>query len=103
MQSTPPRTDIPDTLVTILSEALRKNRALIRPESRIIDDLGAESIDVLDIRFRMERAFGFKIGQDEIRKGFGSSLSAAEIRARFTVESLVRFVVEKLGTGVNTA
>ena len=32
----------------------------------IKDDLGAESIDFLDISFRLEKAFGIKIGKGEM-------------------------------------
>ena len=33
----------------------------IRPESKLIQDLGAESIDFLDINFRLEKSFDVKI------------------------------------------
>ena len=36
------------------------------PERVIKDDLGAESIDFLDISFRLEKAFGIKIGKGEM-------------------------------------
>ena len=42
-------------------EALGVDEADITPGARIMDDLGAESIDFLDIVFRLEKAFGIKI------------------------------------------
>ncbi len=44
-----------------LVEALGVEEAEIVPGARIMDDLGAESIDLLDIVFRLEKAFGIKI------------------------------------------
>lgn len=44
-----------------LVEALGVDEAEIVPGARIMDDLGAESIDFLDIVFRLEKAFGIKI------------------------------------------
>ena len=44
-----------------LVEALGVDEADIVPGARIMDDLGAESIDFLDIVFRLEKAFGIKI------------------------------------------
>lgn len=44
-----------------LIEALGVDEGEIKPEARIMDDLGAESIDFLDIVFRLEKAFGIKI------------------------------------------
>ena len=49
-----------------LVEALGVEEAEIVPGARIMDDLGAESIDFLDIVFQLERAFNFKIAQGEL-------------------------------------
>ena len=38
----------------------------IRPESSLVRDLGAESIDFIDILFRLERAFDVKIPSGEL-------------------------------------
>ena len=38
-------------------------------DASLIDDLGAESIDFLDIAFRLETEFGMEIPEDEIWKG----------------------------------
>lgn len=46
---------------TCMVEALGVDEEEIKPEARIMDDLGAESIDFLDIVFRLEKAFGIKI------------------------------------------
>jgi acyl carrier protein len=45
----------------ILSEALGIPQAEVSMDSHLDRDLGAESIDYLDIIFRIEREFGFKI------------------------------------------
>lgn len=38
----------------------------IRPESSLVRDLGAESIDFIDILFRIEKAFDIKIPSGEL-------------------------------------
>ncbi len=43
------------------SEALGLGVAEVKPESTLMDELGAESIDLLDILFRLERKIGVKI------------------------------------------
>jgi acyl carrier protein len=50
----------------VLCEALNVEKDDIAPESRIIGDLGAESIDFLDITFRLERQFNIKIPRNEL-------------------------------------
>jgi acyl carrier protein len=56
-------------VIDIVAEALDVKRADVRLHTSLIDDLQAESIDFLDILFRIESAFHIKIPEDEIWKG----------------------------------
>src|SRR5580693_10309465 len=49
-----------------LVEALNVEEQEISPTSTLQGDLGAESIDFLDIVFRLEREFGIKIPRNEL-------------------------------------
>lgn len=49
-----------------LVEALNVDEEDIKPEATLQGDLGAESIDFLDIVFRLEREFGIKIPRGEL-------------------------------------
>lgn len=49
-----------------LVEALNVEEDEIKPTSTLQSDLGAESIDFLDIVFRLEREFGIKIPRNEL-------------------------------------
>jgi acyl carrier protein len=49
-----------------LIEALAVDEEEIQPESTIIGDLGAESIDILDIVFQLEKKLGIKIERGEL-------------------------------------
>ena len=50
----------------VLVDALGVDEDEVKPDAVIKDDLGAESIDFLDISFRLEKAFGIKIGKGEM-------------------------------------
>ena len=50
-------------------DALGVEEEEVTPDARLTDDLGAESIDYLDIAFRLERAFGITIKPSEISLG----------------------------------
>ena len=50
----------------VLSQALNVEEDEIDLNSKIISDLGAESIDFLDITFRLERQFNIKIPRNEL-------------------------------------
>lgn len=50
----------------VLVEALGVDEDEVNPTASLVGDLGAESIDILDIVFQLERTFGFKIAQGEL-------------------------------------
>ncbi len=69
----------------------------IGPESRILNDLNAESLDLLDLCFRLEEVFQVKVGQEDLAREFGQGVTPAEFGERFTVEGLARYVLGKMG------
>jgi acyl carrier protein len=77
---------------TILQEALSVERSRITRESRLFSDLGAESLDLLDIRFRVDDAFSLRIKVEELFRSVDDGLNAEEIQERLTVGSLVLFI-----------
>ncbi|MGJ8635619.1 MAG: acyl carrier protein [Phycisphaerales bacterium] len=60
------RDEILNTISEILVDALAVDDDEITPSATLIGDLGAESIDILDITFKLEQEFGFKIAQGEL-------------------------------------
>jgi len=50
----------------VLIDALGVDEDEVAPDATLMADLGAESIDFLDIVFRMEKAFGIKIPREEL-------------------------------------
>jgi len=62
----PTQEEIYDKVSATLVEALNVDEEDISPESTLQGDLGAESIDFLDIVFRLEREFGIKIPRGEL-------------------------------------
>src|ERR671936_589582 len=62
----PTQDEIYTKVSATLVEALNVDEDEISPSSTIQGDLGAESIDFLDIVFRLEREFGIKIPRGEL-------------------------------------
>ena len=60
------RDEIYAKVQTVLVDALGVDDDEVKPTAVIKDDLGAESIDFLDIVFRLEKAFGIKIPRGEM-------------------------------------
>jgi acyl carrier protein len=50
----------------VLVEALGVDDDEVKPDATLIGDLGAESIDFLDIVFRLEKGFNIKIPRGEL-------------------------------------
>lgn len=58
--------EINSRINSVVALALGLDEDEIKVHSHLINDLGAESIDFLDITFRLEREFGVKIPRDEL-------------------------------------
>jgi acyl carrier protein len=65
-------------IAEIIAAALPCETERVKLEASLIDDLGAQSIDFLDIVFRLERAFKVKIPRGKIIEEARGSLSQAE-------------------------
>lgn len=61
--------EIHSKIKEVLSGALGVDPEEIRPEASLTRDLGAESIDFIDIIFRLEKAFDIKIPSGELFPG----------------------------------
>lgn len=60
------REEIFSKVRTAIADALGLDEDEVTPTASLTKDLGAESIDFLDITFRLEQAFSFKIAQGEL-------------------------------------
>jgi len=60
------RDEILSRITDILVEALGVDEEEVVPDASLTRDLGAESIDFLDIAFQLEKAFGIKIEPGEL-------------------------------------
>src|SRR5213593_4317225 len=88
----------------VLVNALGVDQEEVTPQSTLRGDLGAESIDFLDIVFRLEREFGIKIPRGElfpesifqgdpefVQNGRVTEKGLAELRARMPFADLDKF------------
>ena len=62
----PSREEVFTTVQDVLSDALGVDQEEVSGEATLQGDLGAESIDFLDIVFRLEKAFSIKIPKGEL-------------------------------------
>jgi acyl carrier protein len=58
--------DVYERVVRVLVDSLNVDEDEVTPRARLQGDLGAESIDFLDIVFRLEREFGIHIPRGEL-------------------------------------
>jgi acyl carrier protein len=85
----PSSDEIQAKITKVLVHALGVEDDEIAPSATLQGDLGAESIDFLDIVFRLEREFMIKINQDELFPGSFLAGDAAIIDdGRLTDEGL---------------
>src|SRR5437764_11062817 len=100
----PTQEEIYSKVSATLVEALNVDEEDIRPDATLQGDLGAESIDFLDIVFRLEREFGIRIPRGElfpesifqgdpefVQDGRVTEKGLAELRARMPFADLAQF------------
>lgn len=64
-------------LLPLVREVTGAREDKVRMESGLMEDLGAESIDLLDLSFLIEEQFGVTIGPDEFERGASSRMNGA--------------------------
>jgi acyl carrier protein len=100
----PTRDEIYEKVSATLVDALNVDEDQIKPDATLQGDLGAESIDFLDIVFRLEREFGIKIPRGElfpesifqgdpefVQDGKVTDKGLQELRARMPFADLSQF------------
>src|ERR1700747_2389007 len=100
----PSQEEIYTKVSATLVEALNVDEDEIKPTSTLQGDLGAESIDFLDIVFRLEREFGIRIPRGElfpesifqgdpelVQNGRGTEKGLEELRTRMPFADLAAF------------
>ncbi|MCX7425000.1 MAG: acyl carrier protein [Planctomycetia bacterium] len=108
-----------DKIRTALIDALGVDEDEVTPEATLVGDLGAESIDFLDIVFRLEKAFKINIPRGElfpediltnseyIQDGKMTEPGVAELRKRMPFADLTDFaenpVVQDFGNLLTVA
>ena len=73
------------TVAETMADALGCDVEDIKPKASLIEDLDAESIDFLDMVFRLERAFKIKIPRGKIVEDSRGALSEAEFEQKGVV------------------
>ncbi len=99
----PTKEDVYEKVKDALIDALALDDDEVTPEATMVGDLGAESIDFLDIVFRLEKAFGIEIPREElfpedilqneqyVQDGKVTSEGIAELKARMPFVDFSRF------------
>jgi acyl carrier protein len=82
--------EICERLKPLLVEVLGVSPEKIKPQSVLVSDLGAESIDLLDLSFRIEETFNVTIEANEIERAAAERLPGGvyEKDGRLTDEAL---------------
>ena len=115
----PTKDEIFEKIRDALVEALGVDEEEVTPEATLVGDLGAESIDFLDIVFRLEKGFEIKIPRGElfpedvltnaeyVADGRVTEAGLAELRARMPFANLDEFarnpIVQDFGSLLTVA
>lgn len=104
----PTKDELFEKIRTALVDALGVDEDEVTPQATLVGDLGAESIDFLDIVFRLEKAFDIKIPRGElfpediltsaeyVQDGRLNAVGVAKLRERMPFANLEKFSANPL-------
>ncbi len=73
---------VEEVVCRIVAEALDRPLAEVRPGSILMGDLGAESLDFLDIVFKLEQTFHIQITRGEMERAARGDMSEEDFAPR---------------------
>ncbi len=77
---------IEEKVIEIISQKLNLSKDQVKPEASFVDDLGADSLDLVELVMAMEEAFGMEVPDEDAEK----------LR---TVKDVIEYVKAKVGDG----
>ena len=77
----------------IVAEALDQPLSAVTPTASLVNDLGAESLDFIDLTFRIESAFGIKVVELELWR-------KVDVATAFTPGTIVEYLQSRGVTDV---
>ena len=75
---------IEEKVIDIIAEKLNLSKDQIKPEASFVEDLGADSLDLVELVMAMEEAFGMEVPDEDAEK----------LR---TVKDVIEYVKSKVG------
>lgn len=77
-----------------IKDVVNNQKLVVEPTSKLIGDLGLESIDFLDLSSEIENTIGFELDFKEVVEHLKQTGGAADIKA-VTVQNLIDFIEAK--------
>jgi acyl carrier protein len=74
-------------VIGVIAEALARNPSTVTLTSNLMTDLGAESLDFLDIVFRIEQQFGIQITRGEMERAARGDMSEEEFAPKGVISA----------------
>lgn len=106
------RADIFDRLRIQMAKNLEIDEEDIHEDSRLVDDLDADSLDLLELILALKGEFGIAVNDGEVKRlltelarflpdvsGSGqlTDQELAEVSRRLTVQNVVEFIADRVG------
>jgi len=59
--------EIEQKVIQILSDRLNIDAQKIKPDSKLVEDLGMDSFGAIEVMFEVEEKFGIKVEEDDMK------------------------------------
>ena len=83
--------ELMDTIQNVIRDILNNQSIVIEGENRFMDDLGLESIDLLDLSSELENSIGKELDFKRLAESVKTSNSPADLK-NITVNNLIQYI-----------
>ena len=90
------RAQLPALVRDIIAEVLMVDPEEVRPDTALVRDLGAESLDFLDLLFRLEECLGRTIPPERWSDYVRDRTRGEDIASAITTQSVLEFAEREL-------
>jgi acyl carrier protein len=75
-----------ERIIRCVAQVLAKSVSEIAPQSRLIDDLGADSLDLVELMYVLEDEFGLKLDKQDLSLSAQLGLPEEEVHERDVIK-----------------
>jgi len=95
LASTNNETELLASIESAIRSVVNNQNLAVKPESRLMDDLGLESIDLLDVSSELENSLGWELDFREVAENMSAASGKSVDMKSIKVQDLITYIAKR--------